>query len=131
MPNRVEFQQPVRALQFMRLEPVSNVDNRRSLKERFSDLIGAIVDIEVSLQFLGIVVSILVGLGVFGYVTVTWLLHLIEKGHYVVSFGLSVVLLAAAAGAIARIPIAMLLVFGSAMVCGTAFLLGAGNVLLP
>lgn len=115
----------------MRLEPVSNVDNRRSLKEHVSALFGAIVDIEVSLQFLGIVVSVIVGLGVFGYVTVSWLLHFIEKGHYVLSFCSSVVLLAAAIGTIARIPIAMLVVFGSAMVCGTAFFLGAGNVLLP
>ncbi|MBL8397220.1 MAG: hypothetical protein JNL84_03600 [Candidatus Accumulibacter sp.] len=96
-----------------------------------SALIGAIVDVEVLLQFMVIAVSVVVGLGLFGYVTVSWLLHFIEKGRYLLSFGLSLVLLVAAFGTIARIPIAMLLVFGSAMVCGTALFLGAGDVLLP
>lgn len=115
----------------MRLEPLSNVDNHTSLKDRLSAGIGAIVDVEVSLQALSFVVTVLAGLGVFGYVTVSWFLHLLEERHYVLSFGLLVVTLAAGIGTIARIPVAMLAVFGSAMICGTALFLGVGHVLLP
>lgn len=89
------------------------------------------VNIEVSLEFLSLVATVVAGVGILGVVVIRWLLQLLDQGHYLLSLFIALLAVVAVLGALARIPIAMLVVAGSAVICGTAFLLGASNVLLP
>jgi hypothetical protein len=83
------------------------------------------------LDGLWFLLSLILGVGVLGYVSVTWLVHLAGAGQYLVALGLAGLSLASVALALFRVPFAQIIVLGCAIVCGTAFLLGYGNVLLP
>lgn len=83
------------------------------------------------LEGLGFLVTLIIGVGLLGYVGMSWLSHLASTGQYELALAVAGSLLAAVVTALLRIPLAQIFVLGSAMVCGTAFLLGYGNVLLP
>ena len=91
---------------------------------RFANFISGVGALELLL-------SLILGIGILGYVSVTWLLHLVGAGQYLIASGLASLSLGSIALALLRVPFAQIIVLGCAIVCGTAFLLGYGNVLLP
>jgi len=92
--------------------------------DRIAGLVG-------SLEGLGLLVTVVAGVGVLGYVGVSWLIHLVGHAQYLVASTAGLLGLLAIGAAFARIPAAQIVVFGGAAVCGTAFLSGYGSVLLP
>jgi hypothetical protein len=83
------------------------------------------------LESLGFFLTLVIGVGLLGYLGVSWLYHLANSGQYFVALAVAALLFVSVALALLRIPLAQILVLGSAIVCGTAFLLGYGNLLLP
>ncbi|MCW5625640.1 MAG: hypothetical protein KIT73_13080 [Burkholderiales bacterium] len=76
-------------------------------------------------------VTLVASVGLLGYVGMSWLSHLASAGQYVLALAVAGALLVAAATALLRIPVAQMVVLGSAVACGAGFLLGYGNVFLP
>jgi len=94
-------------------------------------MISRIANFVSDLESLGFLLTLLFGIGLLGYLGVSWLFHLANSGQYLVAFLVAGLLFASVAMALLRIPLAQISVLGCAIVCGTAFLLGYGNVLLP
>jgi hypothetical protein len=92
----------------------------RRIANAFSDLEG--------LAFLA---TLLVGLGVLGYVSVKWLIYLFTSGHYFFAGAAGLVTLLLFLFAVLRVPLAQLVLFGSFIVVGTAFLTNSFGLLLP
>lgn len=84
-----------------------------------------------SLEGLALLLTVVAGVGLLGYVGVSWLVHLVARAQYVAAGAAGLLGLFAVAAAFARIPVALIVVFGGAAVCGAAFFSGNGNVLLP
>jgi hypothetical protein len=94
-------------------------------------MISRIANFVADLESLGFFLTLLVGVGLLGYLGVSWLFHLGNSGQYLVAIAVGGLLFGSVAMALLRIPLAQIVVLGSAIVCGTAFVLGYGNVLLP
>lgn len=94
-------------------------------------MISRIANLISDLEGLWFFLTLIIGIGVLGYVGVSWLLHLANSGHYLVTFTVAALLLFSVALAFLRIPMAQIIVLGGAIICGTAFVLGYGNALLP
>jgi hypothetical protein len=94
-------------------------------------MIGRIANAFGALDALSCFLSVVVGVGCIGYVVVTWAIHLVNTGQYFVATASALVVLTVSAFAAVRVPIALWLFFGSAALLGTAFLIGAGSVVLP
>ena len=94
-------------------------------------MISRIANFVSDLESLGFFLTVLFGICLLGYLGVSWLFHFANSGQYLVALFAAGFLFASVAMALLRIPLAQILVLGSAIVCGTAFLLGYGNVLLP
>ena len=82
-------------------------------------------------QLVSIAATVFVGVAGIGYVVCMWVMHFIESGNYIA--GSSVVLggLVIAILAALRVPLALYVFFGVVALLGTAFLVGAQNLLLP
>lgn len=94
-------------------------------------MISRIANFVTDLESLGFLLTLIIGIGLLGYLGVSWLFHLATSGQYLVALIVAVFLFGSVTTALLRIPLAQVLVLGSAIVCGTAFLLGYGNALLP
>lgn len=94
-------------------------------------MISRIANLISDLEGTGFLLTLIFGAGLLGYLGITWLIHLAKVGSYFVALAVAVSLSASVALALLRIPLAQIVVLGSAIICGTAFLLGYGNVLLP
>lgn len=94
-------------------------------------MISRIANFVSDLESLGFFLTLIIGVGLLGYLGVSWLFHLANSGQYFVALAVASLLFVSVALALLRIPLAQIIVLGSAIVCGTAFLLGYGNVLLP
>ena len=94
-------------------------------------MISRIANAVGSLEALSYLLTVIAGVGCIGYVAVTWAIHLVNTGQYLVAAAAAVAVSLVSAAAAARIPIALWLFFGAAAVLGTAFLVGAGDVMLP
>lgn len=94
-------------------------------------MISRIANLVGNLEGLSLLFTVIAGVGLLGYVGFTWLIYLVGQGQYLIAVSISLLSLPLVAGAFLRIPIAQIVVFGCAVICGTAFLMGYGNVLLP
>ena len=90
------------------------------LFERFTDW-------ESTAEFIGVIC----GLGVLGYICTTWVGALWTRGDYAVAITASLAEILLALLALARISIALVLVFGAAAISIVAFLSGHLGSLLP
>lgn len=94
-------------------------------------MISRIANLVSSLEGISLLFTVVVGLGVGGYVGGVWVIHLVRSGQYLLAAALGGGLAIAGALALFRVPLAQIIVFGGAMVCGAAMLLGYGSTLLP
>ncbi len=94
-------------------------------------MISRIANAVGALEGLSYLLTAVIGVGCIGYVAVTWAIHLVNTGQYLVAAASALGVLTVSAFAAVRVPIALWLFFGTAAVLGTAFLMGAGNVVLP
>jgi hypothetical protein len=84
-------------------------------------------DMDAIVQVLGI----LAGLAFLGYVVSSWVMHHFTRGNYAIASCLAVAGLALSGLALARIPAALIVVFGGAAICAAALFGGFTDVLLP
>ncbi len=94
-------------------------------------MISWIANVVGGLEGISYLLTVVVGVGCLGYVAVTWVIHLVNNGQHLVAAVVVVGAFAVSAFAAVRVPIALWLFFGTVAVLGTAFLMGAGNVVLP
>lgn len=104
---------------------------RPLFKGPIADALDRIAGFVGTLEGLGQLVTVVAGIGVFAYVAVAWLVYFVTHAQYLAAGTAGLLGLLAVAAAYARIPAALVVVFGSAAVCGTAFLSGYGSALLP
>lgn len=77
------------------------------------------------------ILSIIVSVALFGYVASSWLIHFVSVGSYLIAAFVAGILLVLVVATLLRIPLAQIVVLGSASICGTAFLLGYDKVVFP
>lgn len=94
-------------------------------------MISKVADFVSSLEGLALLATVVVGVGLLGYVGVLWLLYFFRAGQYVAAVSALGLSLAVTALAFFRVPLAQVVLFGSAVIVGTAFLLGYGHILTP
>lgn len=94
-------------------------------------MISRIANAVSSWEGISLFLSVLVGVGCLAFVAFSWSMHLVDSGHYLAAGGIALVSVVISLAAIARIPVALVLLFGSAVVVGTAFSVGASNVVMP
>jgi hypothetical protein len=94
-------------------------------------MISWIANVVGGLEGLSYLLTALAGVGCLGYVAVTWVIHLTNNGQYLVATATALGVLTVSAFAAVRVPIALWVFFGTAALLGTAFLMGAGDVVLP
>lgn len=94
-------------------------------------MISRISEVFGALEGISYLLSAVVGVGCIGYVAVTWAIYLVNTGQYFVAAASALGVMTVSALAAVRVPIALWFFFGTAAVFGTAFLMGAGNVVLP
>jgi hypothetical protein len=94
-------------------------------------MISWIANVVGGLEGLSWLLTAVVGVGCLGYVTVTWVIHWVDSGQYLIAAVTALGVLAVSAFAVVRVPIALWIFFCAAALLGTAFLMGAGNVVLP
>lgn len=90
-------------------------------------LLERLLELESAAEFIGVIC----GLGVLGYIGTTWVLALWSLGSYAIAIAVSLTGAALALLALARKPIALILVFGAAAISIVAFLSGHLGILLP
>lgn len=76
-------------------------------------------------------IGIISGLGFLGYILATWVLEHLRRGNYVSAAMLSVVGFILGISSLARIPAALILLLGGAILAATAFFSGNYNLFLP
>lgn len=96
-----------------------------------ADALDRIAGFVGSLEGLGLLITVIAGIGVLGHVGLSWLIHFVSHAQYLRAGAVVLLGLLAVGAAFTRIPTALIVVFGGAAVCGSAFLLGYGGVLLP
>lgn len=94
-------------------------------------MISRISNLVTAWDGLWLILTVIAGVGLLGYVGVTWLIYLVGEGRYLFAAVVSALLLVSISGALLRIQVARIAVLGGAVICGTAFLMGYGNALLP
>lgn len=94
-------------------------------------MISWIANVIGGLEGLSYLLTAVIGVGCLGYVAVSWVIHLVTIGQHSVAAAVAVGAFTVSAFAAVRVPFALWLFFGTAAVLGTAFLMGAGNVVLP
>ncbi len=86
-----------------------------------------LMDWESTAYFFGVIA----GIAVVGYVVSNWFLAFWSRGSYAAALAFSLAGILLAGLAMARVPIALIVVFGGAAVSATAFFSGHLNLLLP
>lgn len=94
-------------------------------------MISRIANLVTAWDGLWLILTVIAGVGLLGYVGVAWLIHFVSEGRYLFTAVVSVLLLVSVSAALLRIPAAQIAVLGGAIICGAAFLMGFGNALLP
>ena len=95
------------------------------------NMISRIANAVSSWEGISLFLSVLVGVGCLAFVAFSWSMHFVGSGHYFAAGGIALVSVVISLAAIARVPVALVLLFGSAIVVGTAFSVGASNVVMP
>ena len=111
----------------VRIQPSSNVDNRRSYSERVSGFFNLLWGWDALVHLLGV----LAGLGFLGYVWSAWVQELFRRGSYFFAVILGVIGVLLTGLSLARIPVAFVILFGCAAVSVVAFFGGYFYLLLP
>jgi hypothetical protein len=96
-----------------------------------ADVLDRIAGFVASLEGLGLLITVIAGIGVLGHVGVSWLIHFVSHAQYLPAGTVVLLGLLAVGATFTKIPAALIVVFGGAAVCCIAFLLGYGGVLLP
>lgn len=94
-------------------------------------MISRIANAVSSWEVISLFLSVLVGVGGLAFVAFSWSMHFVGTGQYFAAGGITLVSVVISLAAIARVPVALVLLFGSAVVVGTAFSVGASNVVMP
>jgi hypothetical protein len=104
----------------------------RSIGKLFG-LLGELVRgfFDGSLDVLSALLSVVAGIACMAFVAAKWILHLASLGSYWMAFVVAATALVLCAGAIVRIPLALFILFGGAVIVGTAFFGGYAQWLLP
>ena len=88
-------------------------------------------DAYLSLEGFWLLVQIVLGLGCIGYVGASWFLYWLHDGRYFLAFFASISVGLLTVAAIVRIPVALGIVFGVAVMLGVMFASGNGDAVLP
>jgi len=94
-------------------------------------MISRIANAVGSWEGISLFLSVLVGVGCLALVAVSWGMHFISSGHYFAAGAIALVSVVVSLAAAVRVPVALLFLFCSAVVVGTAFSVGASNVVMP
>jgi hypothetical protein len=94
-------------------------------------MISPIAKFILGLEIYGFLLTLIIGVGFDAYLGVSWMIHWVNSGEYLVALLVAGLLCTVVALALLRIAVAQILVFGSAIICGTALFLGYGEILLP
>ena len=95
------------------------------------NMISRIANAVSSWEGISVFLSVLVGVGCLAFVAFSWGMHFVGSGQYFAAGGVALGPLVVSLAAVARIPVALVLLFGTAVIVGTAFSLGASNVVMP
>lgn len=95
------------------------------------NMISRIANAVSSWEGISVFLSVLVGVGCLAFVAFSWGMHFVGSGQYFAAGGVALGSLVVSLAAVARIPVALVLLFGTAVIVGTAFSLGASNVVMP
>jgi len=94
-------------------------------------MISRITNFESGPGLLGLIFTLVLAMGLLGYIIFSWLFYLVDQGHYLIAALLMVPSLILIAGTVLRATAARMIVFGSALICGAVYLSGYGAWLLP
>ena len=94
-------------------------------------LIKRIADTAASLEGLSLLVSLIVGVGVLAFITGAWVLQLYRTENYVLAGLLAVAAAVTGLASVARVPLALIISLGAAIVAGVAYATGTLPLLLP
>ena len=94
-------------------------------------MISRIANAVSFLEGIFLFLSVLVGVGCLAFVAFSWGMHFVSSGQYFATGGVALGSLVVSLAAVARIPVALVLLFGTAVIVGTAFSVGASNVVMP
>lgn len=94
-------------------------------------MISRIANAVSSWEGISLFLSVLIGVGCLTFVKFSWDVHFVGSGQYFAAGGIALNSLVVSLAAVARVPVALVLLFGTAVIFGTAFLVGAGNVVMP
>lgn len=94
-------------------------------------MISRIAKAVAAWEGIAFLLSLVLGLGVAAYIAAVWVLHFARQASYVIAAAILVPCVLVGLLAALRVPLALVLVWGSAAVAGVAFFTGAMGVLLP
>ena len=94
-------------------------------------MISRIANAVVAWEGLAFLLSLLIGIGVAGYVVAAWAMYFAGSGHYLLAASVVIPSVVVALLAAVRAPIGLVLLWGFAVVSGVAATVGAIDVLLP
>ena len=94
-------------------------------------MISRIANAVSSWEGISLFLSALVGVGCLAFVAFSWGMHFAGSGNYFAAGGIALASVAVSLAAVARVPVALVLLFGCAVIVGTAFSVGASNVVMP
>ena len=113
----------------MRLQP-HKVEDRSTFLGHIGRFFTNIAELGTGLDAIYFAVSLLLGLGFLSYIGFVWLLHLFQKGQFLLASLVALGFTAIGIAAIAKSYFRLTLLLGAAAVCLIVFLSGVDNVLL-
>lgn len=94
-------------------------------------MISRIANLVTAWDGLWLILTVTAGVGLLGYVGISWLIYLVGEGRYLFAAAVSALLFLSISAASLRILAAQISVLVGAVICGTSFRMGYGNPLLP
>ncbi|MGE3346352.1 MAG: hypothetical protein AB7I35_02840 [Ramlibacter sp.] len=94
-------------------------------------MISRIANAISSWDAISLLLSVLVGAVCLAFVAFNWATHFVGSGNYLAAGGIVLASVVVTLAAVARVPAALVLLFGSAVIVGTAFSIGASNLVMP
>lgn len=94
-------------------------------------MISRIANSVSSWEGISLFLSVLVGIGCLAFMAFSWGMHFVGSGSYFAAGSIALGSVVVSLAAVARVPVALALLFGSAVIVGTAFSVGASNLVMP